>query len=111
MPQLLNPTRLEPVLRSKRSHRNEKPTHRNERDMEAVKAVWQQGTEQASSWDTPGPWFRDKPTAPPTQRGLGGRDSRRDSASPERRLFSCISYGAQLGCESSLGSQEVLLLL
>ncbi|KAJ8784376.1 hypothetical protein J1605_008309 [Eschrichtius robustus] len=29
-PQLLKPTRLEPVLRNKRSHRNEKPTHRNE---------------------------------------------------------------------------------
>ena len=29
-PQLLKPMRLEPVLRNKRSHRNEKPTHRNE---------------------------------------------------------------------------------
>ena len=29
-PQLLKPTRLEPVLRNKRSHRNEKPVHRNE---------------------------------------------------------------------------------
>ena len=29
-PQLLKPTRLEPVLRNKRSHRNEKPAHRNE---------------------------------------------------------------------------------
>ena len=28
-PQLLKPTRLEPVLRNKRSHRNEKPVHRN----------------------------------------------------------------------------------
>ena len=28
-PQLLNPTRLEPVLRNKRSHCNEKPAHRN----------------------------------------------------------------------------------
>ena len=29
-PQLLKPMRLEPVLRNKRSHRNEKPAHRNE---------------------------------------------------------------------------------
>ena len=29
-PQLLKPTRLEPVLRNKRSHRNEKPAHCNE---------------------------------------------------------------------------------
>ena len=29
MPQLLKPTRLEPVLRNKRSHHNEKPAHRN----------------------------------------------------------------------------------
>ena len=28
-PQLLKPARLEPVLRNKRRHRNEKPTHRN----------------------------------------------------------------------------------
>ena len=30
VPQLLKPTRLEPVLHSKRAHRNEKPAHRNE---------------------------------------------------------------------------------
>ena len=30
VPQLLKLTRLEPVLRNKRSHRNEKPAHRNE---------------------------------------------------------------------------------
>ena len=30
MPQLLKPTRLEPVLCNKRSHRSEKPTHSNE---------------------------------------------------------------------------------
>ena len=30
MPQLLKPRHLEPVLRNKRSHRNEKPTHHNE---------------------------------------------------------------------------------
>ena len=30
VPQLLKPTRLEPVLHNKRSHRNEKPTHCNE---------------------------------------------------------------------------------
>ena len=30
VPQLLKPICLEPVLRNKRSHRNEKPTHRNE---------------------------------------------------------------------------------
>ena len=30
VPQLLKPVRLEPVLRNKRSHRNEKPVHRNE---------------------------------------------------------------------------------
>ena len=29
MPQLLKPTRLEPVLLNKRSHCSEKPTHRN----------------------------------------------------------------------------------
>ena len=29
-PQLLKPTCLQPVLYSKRSHRNEKPTHHNE---------------------------------------------------------------------------------
>ena len=29
VPQLLKPVRLEPVLCNKRSHRNEKPTHRN----------------------------------------------------------------------------------
>ena len=29
VPQLLKPVRLEPVLRNKRSHRNEKPAHRN----------------------------------------------------------------------------------
>ena len=29
-PQLLNPTRLEPMLRNKRSHRIEKPVHCNE---------------------------------------------------------------------------------
>ena len=28
--QLLKPTRLDPVLRNKRSHRNEKPSHLNE---------------------------------------------------------------------------------
>ena len=28
--QLLKPTRLEPVLRNKRNHLNEKPTHHNE---------------------------------------------------------------------------------
>ena len=28
-PQLLKPAGLEPVLRNKRSHRNEKPAHRN----------------------------------------------------------------------------------
>ena len=28
--QLLKPERLEPVLRNKRSHHNEKPAHRNE---------------------------------------------------------------------------------
>ena len=30
VPQLLKPARLEPMLRNKRSHRNEKPVHRNE---------------------------------------------------------------------------------
>ena len=30
VPPLLKPTRLEPVLCNKRSHRNEKPVHRNE---------------------------------------------------------------------------------
>ena len=30
MPQLLKPMCLEPVLRNERSHRNEKPAHRNE---------------------------------------------------------------------------------
>ena len=30
MPQLLKPVCLEPMLRNKRSHRNEKPAHRNE---------------------------------------------------------------------------------
>ena len=30
VPQLLKPAHLEPVLRNKRSHRNEKPAHRNE---------------------------------------------------------------------------------
>ena len=30
VPQLLKPTCLEPVLRDKRSHRNEKPVHHNE---------------------------------------------------------------------------------
>ena len=30
MPQLLKPTRLEPVLHNKRSHHNEKPVHGNE---------------------------------------------------------------------------------
>ena len=30
VPQLLKPARLEPVLRNKRSHCNEKPAHRNE---------------------------------------------------------------------------------
>ena len=30
--QLLKPAHLEPVLRNKRSHRNEKPTHRNEEE-------------------------------------------------------------------------------
>ena len=29
-PQLLKPARLEPVLRNKRSHRNEKPAHHSE---------------------------------------------------------------------------------
>ena len=29
-PQLLKPSRLEPMLRHKRSHRNEKPAHHNE---------------------------------------------------------------------------------
>ena len=29
VPQLLKPACLEPVLRNKRRHRNEKPTHRN----------------------------------------------------------------------------------
>ena len=55
VPQLLNPVCLEPVLCSKRSHSNEKPGHRNERDMDAIKAVWEQGTEQVSSRDIPGP--------------------------------------------------------
>ncbi|KAJ8782705.1 hypothetical protein J1605_009904 [Eschrichtius robustus] len=31
VPQLLKPSRLDPVLRNKRSHRNEKPVHRNEK--------------------------------------------------------------------------------
>ena len=31
-PQLLKPVHLEPVLRNKRSHRNEKPAHRNEEE-------------------------------------------------------------------------------
>ena len=30
VPQLLKPARLEPVLRNKRSHDNEKPAHHNE---------------------------------------------------------------------------------
>ena len=30
IPQLLKLARLEPLLRNKRSHRNEKPVHRNE---------------------------------------------------------------------------------
>ena len=30
VPQLLKPAHLEPVLRNKRSHDNEKPAHRNE---------------------------------------------------------------------------------
>ena len=30
VPQLLKPARLEPVLRNKKSHCNEKPTYRNE---------------------------------------------------------------------------------
>ena len=30
VPQLLKPARLEPVLRNKRSHRDEKPAHYNE---------------------------------------------------------------------------------
>ena len=29
LPQLVKPTRLEPMLRNKRGHRNEKPAHRN----------------------------------------------------------------------------------
>ena len=29
-PQLLKPTRLEPMLHNERSHHNEKPVHRNE---------------------------------------------------------------------------------
>ena len=33
-PQLLKPTHLQPVLRNKRSHHNEKPTHRNEDPMQ-----------------------------------------------------------------------------
>ena len=33
-PQLLKPARLEPVLRNKRRHRNEKPAHRNEDPMQ-----------------------------------------------------------------------------
>ena len=32
VPQLVNPERLEPVLRNKRSHRNEKPVHHNEEE-------------------------------------------------------------------------------
>ena len=32
VPQLLKPVRLEPVLRNKRSHRNEKPAHRNKEE-------------------------------------------------------------------------------
>ena len=30
VPQLLKPAHLEPMLRNKRSHRNEKPMHHNE---------------------------------------------------------------------------------
>ena len=30
VPQLPKPAHLDPMLRNKRSHRNEKPTHRNE---------------------------------------------------------------------------------
>ena len=30
MPELLKPAHLEPVLRNERSHRNEKPVHRNQ---------------------------------------------------------------------------------
>ena len=32
-PRLLKPTRLEPVLRNKRSHHKEKPVHRNEEQL------------------------------------------------------------------------------
>ena len=37
VPQLLKPTRLEPVLSNKRSHRDEKPTHCNEDPMQPKK--------------------------------------------------------------------------
>ena len=43
MPQLLNPAHLEPVLRNKRSHHNEKPAHRNEDATQPktnTKTVW-----------------------------------------------------------------------
>ena len=34
MPKLLKPTCLEPVLCSKRTHRDEKPTHHNQRKLD-----------------------------------------------------------------------------
>ena len=39
VPQLLKPTRLEPVLHNKRSHRNEKPAHRNDAARESPRAA------------------------------------------------------------------------
>ena len=41
-PQLLKPAHLEPVLRNKRSHRNEKPTHGNRDPMQPKKKKWPQ---------------------------------------------------------------------
>ena len=39
MSQLLKPARLEPVLRNKRSHFNEKPAHHNEDPMQTKKKI------------------------------------------------------------------------
>ena len=48
VPQLLKPVRLEPVLRSKRSHRSEKPVHRSPCSLQLEKTCAQQQRPKAA---------------------------------------------------------------
>ena len=81
MPQLLKPSRLEPMLRNKKSHHNEKPAHRDEEwsplsvTRESPHAATKTQRGQKKKKDSSGGRFPQGSHCPPllsTRKGLGG---------------------------------------